>query len=135
MKCLKCETGTILDRNKFIICDQNKRNDPASCNFILFKDSLAKRGLEKLSDDQLIELISGKTIGLTLVSLKTGKPFTCVGTMAEVDGRWKVQFTFPEKKSTSAPVKVFGETSEVKPVVSNSGSGSDYEEETFEDVV
>lgn len=107
MKCPACKIGNVLDNEKFISCELNVRGDATSCNFIFWKNSLSKLGMEQISDDQLKVLLTGKSISLKLISPKNGKPFECSG-VPEMDGKWKIKFDF-EKSTSITTVKIFGE--------------------------
>lgn len=106
MQCPKCG-GDIFDKGRFLACEKNVYKDPTSCNFVVWKDGLKALGLEMLDDDQLASLIQGELIPLELISHKSGspKPFTCEGQLKEVDGRWKIDFVFPERST-----KKFGDS-------------------------
>lgn len=146
MNCPKCGTGQVMDGERFLVCDRNVRRDESSCNFIIWRNVLQKLGHEKLTDSELKKLLAGKEIPLKLTSNKSGtpKPFECSGFLAEVDGRWKIEFKFAEKKEVApkGPVKVFGV--EVKsaadlPVANPmsppapGGDAENWEEDTFEE--
>lgn len=106
MDCPKCKTRKLIDRERFVACEANKR-DGTGCNFILWRNVLQKLGLEKLSDEQIATLASGQRVHLELVSAKTSKKFECDGELVEENDKWKIHFHFPE--TAPAPAKVFGE--------------------------
>lgn len=122
MKCPKCSEKSVIDRGAFLACEDHRKD--SGCNFILWRNQFSKLGHETLADDQLKKLIAGEVIELKFISPKTAKPFTCGGIMKEVDGKWKIEFVF-ETKTTSSPVvpaKIFGED---KPVLTDGESSND----------
>lgn len=104
VKCPKCG-GKVLVSPKNYYCEDfhGPEGDPdEDCNFILWRNDLAKLGKAEISESEIMRLLVAETIRLKLKN-KEGKSFECDGKLAEIDAgngrkKWKIQFVFNQPK-------------------------------------
>lgn len=100
--CPKCGGEIIVARANYYCKNFRPTGDPEDCNFVVWRNDLDKFGKADLSEKEMLALLRGTSIPLSLKSQRTGNKFECEGKLAEQDSndgkrRWKVQFVFPEK--------------------------------------
>lgn len=117
--CPSC-SGNVYENTYGFFCENNKKDDPESCQFKLYKEN---KLLEKFGMKSISKGLAKKLLTLEKVHVKLGPTSNLYAELGQKENRWTINFEFPSKEENLAMREEIGKCPYCKKPIFESTKG------------